>query len=160
MSVDPLLFNSESLLQIYGKGVSKNKIKQINYNNMYLNKKELKKLRSGLSSAAKNVITYCMFNMSTKECEFETMMIELDYYDETCKSEIAKDKKTFYGAINELVEAKFMMKLKPKLYLVDHGYISYLTQLQVDRLKAERYQNFQIVKGDTSALNLKLPTKN
>ena len=144
INIDSSAVTLESLLQIYTNIAGKPAvIKRINNNDMYLNKKKLIKLMKDSSPSAMKMVSYCILSMETKDEVFETMSIELDYTNEECRSLITKDKKSFYDAIKELTESKFLMKWKPKVYLVDHRYISCLTPDQANSLTRHKYQLIQ-----------------
>lgn len=124
---------------------------------MYINKKAIDELTKSLSLPARNIIFYCIMNMRTQADEFDTMSIELDFNNESCRSMITKNKKSFYDAIKELMESKFLLKWKPKFYLVHHGYISLLTDEHINNLKQEKYSTIQGINPDGWINNLKTP---
>lgn len=144
ITIDSSAVPLESLLQIYTNYAGKTAvIKRINYKDMFLDQNKLDKLMEVSSPSASKIISYCIVKMRTQEDEFDTMSIELDFNNEKCRSRITKDKKSFYDAIKELTEAKFLMKWKPKRYLVNHRYISCLTSEQANNLTRHSYQLIQ-----------------
>lgn len=126
---------------------------------MYINKRSIDELTKSLSSPARNIIFYCILNMKTQKDEIDTMSIRLDFNDESCRSMITGNANNFYAAIKELMEAKFLMKWKPKVYLVHHGYISMLTDDHISNLKQERYSILQGINPDGWINNLKSKDK-
>lgn len=90
-----------------------------------INQNNLKDLKESTSSGCWEIVSYCLLNMRGRRSVMDSMTIKLDW-----KLGIISNNKRFYGCINELVEAGFLWKLGPSLYLVTLDYICMLTPEQ------------------------------
>lgn len=109
---------------------------------MILSHKQIKELRSKLSLTAKSLMAYCIIELQNyPEDIASTLSVDLSF--ENCKDDVTSNKSYFYKAIKELEEHGFLLKYKPKRFIVNPHYVSALDKKQIDYLVMMRYHILQ-----------------
>ena len=91
-----------------------------------------------MNVTARSMVLYCILHMKYHKWDIAaSMSVELDY--EVCKSAVTTDKAYFYKAIKDLEELGFLLKYKPKRYIINPYYFSILDDKQINHLRNEQY---------------------
>ena len=130
----------DSLKQIYFKNNNVRKFQHIKPgHNMRVNQTATKELRKTLSLTGKALLAYCLLELKyNPDSIIDTMSMVIDY--EKAKGDVTTNRKNFFAAAKDLEDAGFLLKYKPKTYLVNPHYISMLSSDQIRYLNDKRYQ--------------------
>ena len=131
---------ADSLKQIYFKNNNVRKFQHIKSgHNMRLNQTATKELRKTLSLTGKSLLGYCLLELKHNPDDIvDTMTMVIDF--EKAKGDVTTNRKNFFAAAKELEDAGFLLKYKPKTYLVNPHYVSMLSSDQIRYLNDKRYQ--------------------
>lgn len=105
---------------------------------MNVKENRIVEIHDKMSITARSMVLYCILHMKYHKWDIaESMSVELDFNE--CKSSITGNKAYFFNTIKELEELGFLMKYKPKKYIINPYYFSILDGNQINHLRNEFY---------------------
>ena len=105
---------------------------------MNIKENRILEIRDKMSGTARHMSYYCFLALRYHKWDIaESMSVELDY--ESSKHAITTNKTYFFNAIKELEELGFLLKYKPKKYIINPYYCSVLDGNQINHLRNEQY---------------------